>query len=337
MNQDKFFMNIALDEARKASDMVYPNPRVGCVIVQNGEIVSRGYHKQYGGPHAEVDAINNCKVELNKATMYVTLEPCNHEGKTPPCTELIDSQKFERIVIACKDPNPIINNGLQALMKKGLTIDFNVCEDEAKFINKRFFTYHEKKRPYVILKYASTLDGFISEESGHSKWITSKKSRHSVHILRSSCDAILVGRKTVEADNPSLTSHNVGSDPRIVILDPSKKINKEYQSLKKNTIHFTSELTGKTREDNIQIILTKLHSLNIQSVLVEGGATTLTSFINHKTFDEMHVYYAPKLIGKGISIYNTTKEIHDSLNLQVVKHENFDNDIKITYFNTKAR
>ena len=173
MNQDKFFMNIALDEARKASDMVYPNPRVGCVIVQNGEIVSRGYHKQYGGPHAEVDAINNCKVELNKATMYVTLEPCNHEGKTPPCTELIDSQKFERIVIACKDPNPIINNGLQALMKKGLTIDFNVCEDEAKFINKRFFTYHEKKRPYVILKYASTLDGFISEESGHSKWITS--------------------------------------------------------------------------------------------------------------------------------------------------------------------
>ena len=133
-------MNIALDEARKASDMVYPNPRVGCVIVQNGEIVSRGYHKQYGGPHAEVDAINNCKVELNKATMYVTLEPCNHEGKTPPCTELIDSQKFERIVIACKDPNPIINNGLQALMKKGLTIDFNVCEDEAKFINKRFFT-----------------------------------------------------------------------------------------------------------------------------------------------------------------------------------------------------
>ena len=337
MNQDKFFMNIALDEARKASDMVYPNPRVGCVIVQNGEIVSKGHHKQYGGPHAEVDAINNCEVELNKATMYVTLEPCNHEGKTPPCTELIDSQKFERIVIACKDPNPVINKGLQALIKKGLTIDFNVCEDEAKFINKRFFTYHEKKRPYVILKYASTLDGFIAEESGHSKWITSKKSRHSVHVLRSSCDAILVGRKTIEADNPSLTSHNAGSDPRIVILDPSKKINKDYQSLKNNTIHFTSELTGKTREDNIQIILTKLHSLNIQSVLVEGGATTLTSFINHETFDEMHVYYAPKLIGKGISIYNTTKEIHDFLNLEVVKHENFDNDIKITYFNTKAR
>ena len=330
-------MNIALEEARKASDMVYPNPRVGCVIVQNNEIVSRGYHKQYGGPHAEVDAINNCKVELNKATMYVTLEPCNHEGKTPPCTELIDSQKFERIVIACKDPNPIINKGLQALMKKGLTIDFNVCEDEAKSINKRFFTYHEKKRPYVILKYASTLDGFISEESGHSKWITSKKSRHSVHMLRSSCDAILVGRKTVEADNPSLTSHNIGSDPRIVILDPSKKINKDYQALKRNTIHFTSELTGKTREDNIQIILTKLHSLNIQSVLVEGGATTLTSFIDHETFDEMHVYYAPKLIGKGISIYNTTKKIHDSLNLEIIKHEDFNNDIKITYLNKKAR
>ena len=330
-------MNTALDEAKKASDIVYPNPRVGCVIVQNGEIVSRGYHKEYGGPHAEVDAINNCKVELNKATMYVTLEPCNHEGKTPPCTELIDSQKFERIVIACKDPNPIINKGLQALMKKGLTVDFNVCEDEAKSINKRFFTYHEKKRPYVILKYASTLDGFISEENGHSKWITSKKSRHSVHMLRSSCDAILVGRKTVEADNPSLTSHNIGSDPRIVILDPSKKINKDYQALKKDTVHFTSDLSGKTREDNIKIILSKLHSLNIQSVLVEGGATTLTSFIDHETFDEMHVYYAPKLIGKGISIYNTTKKIHDSLNLEIVKHENFNNDIKITYFNKKAR
>ena len=337
MNQDKFFMNIAIDEAKKATDIVYPNPKVGCVIVQNGEIVSSGYHNKFGGPHAEVEAINNCNVTLDKATMYVTLEPCNHQGKTPPCTELIDSQKFKRIVIASKDPNPIINEGLKALIEKGLKVDFSICEDEAKLINKRFFTFHDKKRPYVILKYASTLDGYISEVSGHSKWITSKKSRYSAHLLRSTCDAILVGRKTIEADNPSLTSHNIGPDPRIVILDPSKKIKDNYRALNKNSIHLTNELSAKNPEDNIQTVLTKLHSLNIQSVIVEGGARTFTSFIDHGVFDEMHVYYAPKLIGKGKSIYNTKKKIHDSLNLEIAKHENFDNDIKITYFNKKAK
>ena len=337
MHQDKFYMKTAIDEAKKATDIVYPNPKVGCVIVQNEQIVSRGYHKKYGGPHAEAEAINNRDIILKNATMYVTLEPCNHDGKTPPCTKLIDPNKFKRIVIASRDPNPIIDNGLQKLIDKGLEVEFNICEEEAKFINRRFFTFHEKKRPFVILKYAATLDGFISENNGHSKWITSKKSRFSVHELRSTCDAILVGRRTIQSDNPSLTSHGVGTDPKIVILDPSSKVNEEYKAINKNTIHLTNELVEDKPEDNIQSILNTLHSLNIQSVMVEGGAITLTSFIDSGLFDEIHTYYAPKLIGDGISIYNTKKKISDSLNLQILKKEIFDNDIKITYYNKRAK
>ena len=330
-------MKKAIDEANKASDLVFPNPKVGCVIVQNGKIVSKGFHQKYGGPHAEAEALNSCDIKLKDATMYVTLEPCNHDGKTPPCTALINTDKFKRIVIASSDPNPLINKGSQALIDKGLKVDFNICNKKAKHINQRFFTYYEKKRPYVILKFAATLDGFISENNGHSKWITSKKSRHSVHVLRSTCEAILVGRKTIENDNPSLTSHGIGPDPRIVILDPSNKINEQYDALNKNTIHFTDELASNKLEDNIQHILSKLHTLNIQSLLVEGGAKTLTSFINSGNFDEIHAYYAPKFIGEGISIYNSKKKISDSLNLNIVKHESFDNDIKIIYQNKKAQ
>lgn len=337
MNQDILYMKMAIDEAKKASDNVFPNPKVGCVIVQNGKIVSKGYHQKFGGPHAEAEALNNCDTQLKDATMYVTLEPCNHYGKTAPCTSLIEPEKFKRIVVANRDPNPLINKGLQTLIDKGLRVDFNVCEDDAKFVNRRFFTFYEKKRPFVILKFAATLDGFMSEIDGHSKWITSKKSRLSVHTLRSSCDAILVGRKTVEADNPSLTSHGVGPDPQVVILDPSRKIDKQYTAFKENTIHFTDELSNSNPEKNIQKILSKLYSLNIQSVLVEGGAKTLTGFIDSGSFDEIHAYFAPKLIGEGISIYNSKKKIADSLNLDIVKHETFDNDIKITYYNKKAK
>ena len=324
-------MSMSIKEALKGEDYVFPNPRVGCVIVKDGNVVSTGYHEKFGSPHAEVMAIKNLNRDIVDATLYVTLEPCNHHGKTPPCTSIINSGQIKRVVIGSSDPNSDIQNGIAALQDKGIDVEVGVNEDRARSINPRFFTYHEKKRPYIILKYAATLDGFLAEPDGKSKWITSSKSRESVQLLRSTCDAILVGRHTVEKDDPNLTSHGIGKDPIKIILDPSNKLSKEYSAIDENTIHFTSELISNSPKENIDIVLNKLYQMNIQSLLVEGGAVTLTHFIESDMFDEIHAYYAPKLLGKGKTIFNGKKGISELLNLSIVDTEIFDNDIKITY------
>lgn len=324
-------MSMSINEALKGGNKVFPNPRVGCVIVKDGNVVSTGFHEKFGSPHAEVMAIENLSTDIVDATLYVTLEPCNHHGKTPPCASIINSGQIKRVVIGSKDPNSEIQNGIAALRDKGINVEVGVNEDKARSINPRFFTYHEKKRPYIILKYAATLDGFLAEPDGKSKWITSSKSRGSVHLLRSTCDAILVGRRTVEKDDPSLTSHGIGKDPTKVILDPSKKITKDYSALDKHTIHFSSELRSNSPIENIDIVLNKLYQMNIQSLLVEGGAVTISHFLESQMFDEIHAYYGPKLIGKGKTIFNGKKGISELLNLSIVDTEIFDNDIKITY------
>ena len=324
-------MSMSINEALKGGNKVFPNPRVGCVIVKDGNVVSTGFHEKFGSPHAEVMAIENLSTDIVDATLYVTLEPCNHHGKTPPCASIINSGQIKRVVIGSKDPNSEIQNGIAALRDKGISVEVGVNEDKARSINPRFFTYHEKKRPYIILKYAATLDGFLAEPDGKSKWITSSKSRGSVHLLRSTCDAILVGRRTVEKDDPSLTSHGIGKDPTIVILDPSKKITEDYSALDKHTIHFSSELRSSSPIENIDIVLNKLYQMNIQSLLVEGGAVTISHFLESEMFDEIHAYYGPKLIGKGKTIFNGKKGISELLNLSIVDTEIFDNDIKITY------
>tara|TARA_Y100001936_G_C16081883_1_gene678476 strand:+ start:2047 stop:3024 length:978 start_codon:yes stop_codon:yes gene_type:complete len=322
---------MSINEALKGGNKVFPNPRVGCVIVKDGNVVSTGFHEKFGSPHAEVMAIENLSTDIVDATLYVTLEPCNHHGKTPPCASIINSGQIKRVVIGSKDPNSEIQNGIAALRDKGIDVEVGVNEDKARSINPRFFTYHEKKRPYIILKYAATLDGFLAEPDGKSKWITSSRSRGSVHLLRSTCDAILVGRRTVEKDDPSLTSHGIGKDPTKVILDPSKKITKDYSALDKHTIHFSSELRSNSPIENIDIVLNKLYQMNIQSLLVEGGAITISHFLESEMFDEIHAYYGPKLIGKGKTIFNGEKGISELLNLSIVDTEIFDNDIKITY------
>ena len=324
-------MSMSINEALKGGNKVFPNPRVGCVIVKDGNVVSTGFHEKFGSPHAEVMAIENLSTDIVDATLYVTLEPCNHHGKTPPCASIINSGQIKRVVIGSKDPNSEIQNGIAALRDKGINVEVGVNEDKARSINPRFFTYHEKKRPYIILKYAATLDGFLAEPDGKSKWITSSRSRGSVHLLRSTCDAILVGRRTVEKDDPSLTSHGIGKDPTKVILDPSKKITKDYSALDKHTIHFSSELRSNSPIENIDIVLNKLYQMNIQSLLVEGGAITISHFLESEMFDEIHAYYGPKLIGKGKTIFNGEKGISELLNLSIVDTEIFDNDIKITY------
>ena len=331
-SKDKFFMNLALQEAYRGGIAVYPNPRVGAVIVSDGKVVSSGYHKTFGSSHAEFNALNNIDKNISNATLYVTLEPCKHHGKTGPCIDLIDPKIINRVVIGTRDPNQIASGGLELLKQKNIDVEIDICADEARQLNRRFFTFYENKRPYIILKIASTMDGFIAEDNGHSKWITNVDSRDSVHKLRSSCDAILVGRKTIEEDDPSLTSHGKGKDPKIIIIDKQNKIKKNANVFKNDPIIFSGDGLTDDPHVNIKYILDTLFQKNIQSLMVEGGGITFSHFIDSKFFDELHVYYAPKLIGSGLALYHGRRSLVDDLELKFHKVERFKNNIKIIYY-----
>lgn len=331
IKNDNYYMKKALKEAARGKQLVFPNPRVGCIIVEKNKILSKGYHRKFGEDHAEKMAFKNLNKKAKDATLYVTLEPCNHHGKTPPCTDLINRDQIKKVVISNLDPNPDSGKAIKKLREKNIKVVTGVCEKKGQKLNRRFFTFHEKKRPYVILKLAATLDGYIAEKNGHSKWITNEKSRKEVHNLRSNCDAILIGRKTAEFDNPSLTSHGQGKNPRIVLIDPNRKINQNQKVLKSGPIIFSNEDLGKNKILNVTIILDKLYKENIQSLLVEGGGDTITNFINSKKFDELQVFYAPKLIGQGVSMFHSIKKLDESLDLSIDNIKQFNNDIKITY------
>ena len=328
--QNSFFMQQAINEALKADpNKVYPNPLVGCVIVKNDKIIGRGYHKAFGTKHAEVNAIESLNIPVRDADLYVTLEPCAHFGNNPPCVDaIIKSKMFKKVIIATADPNKKAMGGIDKLKKANIEVEIGDCQIEAKKINQRFFTFFENERPYIILKYARTQDGFIAHLDGSSKWITEKDARKDVHITRSGCDAILVGRYTVERDNPSLNSHGLGKDPRIVILS-SKPLSQSMNIAKKNPLIF-QKLNEKHPENNIKIVLDNLFKENVQSLLVEGGEKTITSFINSGYFDEIHEYISPKKFNEGIPFYNGNFEKVRS-SLEVVSKISFSKDKKITY------
>lgn len=328
---DVKYMSVALDEALKASPEVYPNPKVGAVIVHDDKIISCGHTQDFGGKHAEVMAIENMPSTLKGCTLYVTLEPCTHKGKTDACIDLITPDIFKRVVIANLDPNPIAKGGVKKLIKDGIIVETGICSKNAKKINRRFFTFFEKKRPYIILKIASTLNGVIAEKDGNSEWITCQESRTSGHKARSCCDAIMVGRKTIEFDNPSLTSHGLGKNPRIIIIDPKNKLDHKANVFKSDPIVFSDILNSKKPIENVSIILKKLYDLSIQSLYVEGGGQTISYFIDANLYDELQIYYSPKMIGEGKPLYNGMKKLKDNLNLTLNKIEQFDNDIKVTY------
>ena len=329
---DEHFMNIALQEAAKANHKVFPNPKVGALIVVDDKIISKGYHTCYGEDHAEANAINKLDKPIINATLYVTLEPCSHIGKRNPCTDIIKSKMFSRVVIGANDPNPKASGGAEILKNNNINVTENVCAEKSKKLNRRFFTYFEKKRPYVILKIASTLDGFIAEMDGHSKWITNEKSRKSVHKLRSSCDAILVGRKTIEVDNPSLTSHGYGKDPKIVVLSSQNKINPKSKIFKNVPIFFSNKDLVNDPKKNIIYILRELYNKSYQTLLVEGGGKTLSHFLDSDLFDELHIYYAPKIIGNGKPLYVGSNRLTKDYKLKIHKIEHFDHDIKMVFY-----
>ncbi len=322
-------MQRCLDLAIKGLGSTAPNPMVGAVIVHNDTIIGEGYTSPYGGPHAEVNAIQSVKDpnHLTQSTLYVSLEPCAHFGKTPPCANLIVEKKIPRVVVGTVDSFSAVNGrGIRLLRDHGVEVITDVLEEECRELNKRFFTFHERKRPYIVLKWAQTKDGFMDRNrEGNEKrinWITQKETKNLVHLWRSQESAILVGRKTIENDNPQLNVRlTEGNSPIRLVLDPDNKIDllKWDHAQTEPTILFNSKVTKK--EGNvewisiphfsIEAILDACYKKNIQSILVEGGKFTLDQFIQFNLWDEARVLAgkdnwefglsAPKLKVKPIS------------------------------------
>lgn len=331
-------MKRALELSVLGRGHVSPNPLVGCVIVHNNSILGEGWHKKYGGPHAEVNAIESVqdKSLLKESTLYVNLEPCSHVGKTPPCADLLIKHQLKKVVIANLDTNPIVaGEGIKKLRSAGIEVTTGILEKEGRELNKRFFTFIEKKRPFILLKWAETSDGFMARENYDSKWISNEYSRQLVHKWRTEEDAVLVGTKTAFHDNPELTVRDwTGRNPVRIVLDRflrlSDKLHVFDRSQKticynvlKHEEHPNLSLIRLTEENFINHLLEDLNKQKIQSVLVEGGATTLQLFMEAGLWDEARVFVSDKGFEKGIA----APRLHGNL----VGQESVFNDTLRTY------
>lgn len=331
MNIHEKYIKRCIEIAKNGLGTTRPNPMVGCVIVHNNNIIGEGFTSKYGGNHAEVNAIHSVadKSLLKKATLYVTLEPCSHYGKTPPCSDLIISTKIPKVIIGCLDDNEMVaGRGIQKLINFGCDVTVGILERECKALHKRFFTFHNKKRPYIILKWAETSDGFIAPKTKNKKepvWITNTYSRQLVHKWRAEEQAILVGTNTVIQDNPSLTVRDwTGENPTRVVIDKDSKLANNYVIfnndaktilITKNNLDFSNHVAKQ--------ICAMLFKNEITSVIIEGGCKTLQTFINENLWDEARVFKgnsyfrcgvkAPVLHGQLISetkIKNDTLKIY---------------------------
>jgi diaminohydroxyphosphoribosylaminopyrimidine deaminase/5-amino-6-(5-phosphoribosylamino)uracil reductase len=330
-DNDHKMMQLALLEARTLTNRVSPNPRVGAVIAKNGILISKGSHLVFGGPHAEVNAIANAKENIQGADLYVTLEPCSHHGKTPPCTDAIIKSGIKKVIFAMKDPNPLVkeNNSAKILTEAGIQVNFGLLEKEAAQLNQPFLKGMLTKTPYLIAKWAMSIDGKINTSSGESKWITNESSREISHQLRAEYDAVAIGKNTLEKDNPELNCRYgiVTTSPfRLLFL---AEIKKEYFDLKifknedaKTVIVLKNKPQPKIAEEiqnrkiqvifqneNIEITLKSIYLLGISSILIEGGSELLGSFFDNNQIDYCHCFIAPMIIGgtglspiKGVGI-----------------------------------
>ncbi len=328
-------MQRCLNLAENGLGKTYPNPLVGSVIVHENKIIGEGWHHQAGFPHAEINAIKSVKDKsvLQNSTLYVNLEPCSHEGKTPPCVDAIKTYKIPRVVVGSIDPNPkVAGNGIKILKDFGCEVKQSILEEKSKFINRRFFTYHQKKRPYIILKWAQTIDHYISpsqKKKSENKifWISNYKSILKTHQWRSEESAILVGAQTVISDNPMLTTRKwAGNNPTRLILDPNNRIPKECNLYidDKKTISFNKRMI---KSDNPlkNYVFLEPYNLNsffnycfkkeIQSVIVEGGRKTLQNFIDKGYWDEARVFTSNKKLNKGIPSPNFNHKKIKSINI----------------------
>ncbi len=315
------FMQRALDLAERGKGAVRPNPLVGCVLVHEGKIIGEGYHEQYGGPHAEVNAIASVTdPELfATATAYVSLEPCSHYGKTPPCANLLIEKGIKSVIVATLDPNPLVaGKGVKLLEEAGISVQVGLLEREARWQNRRFFCQQEKHRPYLILKWAQTQDRFIARQNFDSKWISNSQSRQLVHQWRSEEQAILVGKNTALQDNPRLNVRDwTGSDPLRVVLDSKLELpadlhlfDQQIPTLCYNLLK-SEKLTNlewvKLPQISLEALLADLHARQIQSVLIEGGTQTLSQFLAAGLWDEARVFTAPIQFERGIAAPKLTQ------------------------------
>lgn len=322
MTNHEKYMSRCLELAGLGASDAAPNPMVGCVIVCRGKIIGEGWHRRYGGAHAEVNAVSAVKTPelLAESTLYVSLEPCAHFGKTPPCSDLIIEKKIPTVVIGTVDPfAEVAGKGIEKLRRAGVQVDVGILEAECREINRRFFTFHEKKRPYILLKWAQTTDGFMDiarmpDDYGQPTWITNELSRRLVHQTRTREAAILVGTNTALKDNPSLTAREwSGPQPLRLVTDrtlrlppnlhlfdgavPTLVFTEKQQAAAGNaewvSIDFQKNIPGQ--------ILAELFRRGIQSVMVEGGPQLLESFIGQNLWDEAHIYTGNTLFFNGVA------------------------------------
>ena len=326
---DRRFMKMALKLAAKGSGLVSPNPMVGAVMVRDGEVVGQGWHRRYGEPHAEVMALKAAGDLARGATLYVTLEPCNHHGQTPPCTKAILAAGVARVVAASSDPNRKVNGGGAAFLKaQGLQVEMGLLAATARRLNEAWFTWLETDRPFVIAKAACSLDGKIATRTGDSQWLTGEAARAFGHRLRHACDAILVGVGTVLADDPQLTARlprRRAEDPIRLVLDSRLRIPLTAHLLHLNSpaptlIATTSAAPPKKIQDlealgatvlvmseengrvDLESLMAELGCRQVQSLLVEGGAEVLGTFFDRNLVDKFYFFYAPKFLGSQEAI-----------------------------------
>jgi diaminohydroxyphosphoribosylaminopyrimidine deaminase/5-amino-6-(5-phosphoribosylamino)uracil reductase len=346
MNKHEKYIKRCLKLAQMGAGSVSPNPMVGCVIVQNDKIIGEGFHEKYGGPHAEVNAITAVKntALLAESTLYVSLEPCAHYGLTPPCSDLIIESRIPHVVVGTIDSfAKVAGKGIDKMLKAGIDVHVGVLENECREINKRFFTFHEKKRPFVILKWAETSDGFIDidrteAEFGEPTWITGENSLLRVHQMRAVEDAILVGTNTALKDNPSLTVRQCeGRNPLRLVIDNHLRLPKTLQLFNgpAKTIVFNSIKNEESANIEfvkidfdkklVQHILKNLYNRNIQSLIVEGGKQLLESFIAAKHWDEAFRFVGNKHFTSGIETPRFLQK--------PIGSEKIDNDQLFVYIN----
>ncbi len=322
MEEHNKYMSRCIELAYYALGYASPNPLVGAVVVHNGKITGEGYHAEYGKAHAEVNAINNVKNHklLPDSTLYVSLEPCCHHGKTPPCTDLIIKKGIKNVVVGMQDPFPdVAGRGIQILKDNGINVISNVLQKECKELNKRFITYYDKKRPYIILKWAQTADGFIDINRDKTitkrpTWITSQNLKMLVHKWRHQEDAIMVGTNTAIADNPMLNIRNwKGKNPLRVVIDKNLKLPKSLSIFNKSASTIVFNSIKNSENDNISFlkinfngnntvkqILDELYKRKIQSLIVEGGRYLLQSFIDEGLWDEARIFKGGQTFGDGV-------------------------------------
>lgn len=358
---DTYYMKMALALAEKGRGYTSPNPLVGAVAVKDDIIVGKGWHKAAGGPHAEVNALDEAGSRALGGTLYVTLEPCNHQGRTPPCTDRIIAAGLQRVVIATADPNPsVTGGGADYLRAKGVSVSTGICDEAARRQNEVFFKFVRTGRPFVILKCAATLDGRIATRTGDSRWVTGPTARRFVHQLRHASDAIMVGVGTVKADNPSLTTRLEGAegmDPHRIILDTRLSIPEDAKVLQMESTSDTfivfnhaldQEKPGRLADKGVKLIqaplkdrwldlsavMERLGEKSMTSLLIEGGSQVMGSAVRSAIADKVHFFYAPKILGgdDGIPVCSGSgpEQMSGSVPIDDIMVKRFDEDVLIT-------